>query len=150
LTLGAPAPLQELAMLTGAVDNLLPTALHRTPKAAAPLAPLSWQKPPPAIAVNLHGRGPQSTHALQELRPTILLAHAAPGKLVGDARRVVVTGNAAERSLATSVAAAAGLGRQHRRHLRGPARSGPAVHHHNRGRRRRAADQPTTTSGDVS
>jgi ADP-heptose:LPS heptosyltransferase len=179
LTLAAPAPLQELAMLTGAVDDLLPTALHRTPKAAAPLAPLSWQKPPPAIAVNLHGRGPQSTHALQELRPTILLAHAAPGKpgpewdsnvhevrrwcrlleysgipadpsdlalarpptpslapgaiivhpgcgftarhwpvnryaavarqLVGDARRVVVTGNAAERSLATSVAAAAGL-----------------------------------------
>jgi ADP-heptose:LPS heptosyltransferase len=79
LTLAAPAALRELAMLTGAVDELLPTALPRTPTAAAQLGPLSWPGPPPAVAVNLHGRGPQSTHALQELRPTILLAHGKPG-----------------------------------------------------------------------
>lgn len=71
LTLAAPAPLRELAMLTGAVDDLLPTALHRTP--------LRWQGRSPAVAVNLHGRGPQSTHALQELRPTVLLTHAGSG-----------------------------------------------------------------------
>jgi ADP-heptose:LPS heptosyltransferase len=179
LTLAAPAPLHELAMLTGAVDDLLPTALHRTPKAAAQLGQLSWQKPPPAVAVNLHGRGPQSTHALQELQPTILLTHAGPGKpgpkwdndlhevhrwcrlleysgipvdpsdlalarpqaaspapgavivhpgggfttrhwpvnryaavarqLAGGGLRVIVTGNAAERVLATQLATAAGL-----------------------------------------
>ncbi len=79
LTLAAPAPLRELAMLTGAVDDLLPTALHRTPTAVE-LGRLSWQEPPPAVAVNLHGRGPQSTRALQELRPTILLTHAGPGQ----------------------------------------------------------------------
>jgi ADP-heptose:LPS heptosyltransferase len=69
LTLAAPAPLRELAMLTGAVDDLLP----------AVLGPLSWQHAPPAVAVNLHGRGPQSTRALQELRPSLLLTHACPG-----------------------------------------------------------------------
>jgi ADP-heptose:LPS heptosyltransferase len=80
LTIAAPAPLRELAILTGAVDDLLPTALDRTPKAAAQLVRLSWQEPPPAVAVNLHGRGPQSTRVLQELQPTVLLTHAAPGK----------------------------------------------------------------------
>jgi ADP-heptose:LPS heptosyltransferase len=179
LTLAAPASLRELAMLTGAVDDLLPTAPRRTQKAAVQLGPLSWQEPPPAVAVNLHGRGPQSTRALQELQPTVLLAHACPGKpglewdsdlhevrrwcrlleysgipadpsdlalarpqapsptpgaiivhpgcgftarhwpvdryaavarrLTGGGLRVVVTGSAAERPLATYVAAAAGL-----------------------------------------
>jgi ADP-heptose:LPS heptosyltransferase len=33
--------------------------------------------------VNLHGRGPQSTRALQELRPTVLLTHANPGQPSG-------------------------------------------------------------------
>ena len=47
---------------------------------AAQLGPLSWQEPPPAVAVNLHGRGPRSTRALQELQPTVLLTHADPGK----------------------------------------------------------------------
>jgi ADP-heptose:LPS heptosyltransferase len=179
LTLAAPAPLRELAMLTGAVDDLLPTTLPRIQEAAAQLGPLSWHEPPPAVAVNLHGRGPQSTRALQELQPTVLLTHADSGKpgpewdsdlhevrrwcrlleyfgipadpsdlalarpqeassapgvvivhpgcgfaarhwpvnryaavarrLAGDGLRVVVSGSAAERPLATSVAAAAGL-----------------------------------------
>lgn len=71
LIFAAPAPLRELVMLTGSVDNLLPTAQ---------LGPLSWREPPPAIAVNLHGRGPQSTYALRALQPTALLTHAQPGQ----------------------------------------------------------------------
>lgn len=67
VVLAAPAPLTELAMLTGAVDALLPTT---------ELGPI--RLPSPAVAVNLHGRGPQSTDALRALRPGALLAHAAP------------------------------------------------------------------------
>jgi ADP-heptose:LPS heptosyltransferase len=80
LTLAAPASLRELALLTGAVDRLLPTPPHQTQHTTIQLGPLRWQQPPPDIAVNLHGRGPQSTHTLQELRPATLLAHATPGK----------------------------------------------------------------------
>ncbi len=68
LVLAAPAPLAELAVLTGAVDELLPTA---------ELGALTG--PSPAAAVNLHGRGPQSTQALRALRPGRLLTHAHPG-----------------------------------------------------------------------
>lgn len=71
LVLAAPAPLRELAMLTGAVDDLAPTAWW---------GQLRWRQAPPAIAVNLHGRGPQSTGVLRALRPAVLLAHAAPGQ----------------------------------------------------------------------
>lgn len=71
LILAAPEPLRELAVLTAAVDGLLPTA---------ELGPLTWPEPSPTVAVNLHGRGPQSTRALHELRPTVLLAHAQPGE----------------------------------------------------------------------
>ncbi|MGH4024176.1 MAG: glycosyltransferase family 9 protein [Pseudonocardiaceae bacterium] len=67
--LAAPAPLRELALLTGAVDDLVPTAR---------LGPIPWPGQP-AVAVNLHGRGPQSTHALCALRPATVLAHAHPG-----------------------------------------------------------------------
>lgn len=72
LVLAAPAALRELAMLTGAVDELLDTPQ---------LGPLSWRSPPPAVAVNLHGRGPQSTAVLRALRPCALLTHAQPGQL---------------------------------------------------------------------
>ncbi len=71
LVLAAPAPLRELAMLTAAVDDLLPTAR---------LGPLTWPQAPPAVAVNLHGRGPQSTCALRALQPSVLLTHAHPGE----------------------------------------------------------------------
>jgi ADP-heptose:LPS heptosyltransferase len=67
VVLAAPAPLGELAALTGAVDELLPTA---------GLVPLA--APPPEVAVNLHGRGPQSTAILRALRPGRLLTHAHP------------------------------------------------------------------------
>jgi ADP-heptose:LPS heptosyltransferase len=68
VVLAAPVALRELARLTGAVDELVPTAR---------LGPIPWLRPP-AVAVNLHGRGPQSTHALRALRPATLLAHAQP------------------------------------------------------------------------
>jgi ADP-heptose:LPS heptosyltransferase len=70
VVLAAPAVLQELALLTGAVDDLLPTP-H--------LGAINWHQPPPAVAVNLHGRGPQSTQSLRALKPTTLLTHAFPG-----------------------------------------------------------------------
>lgn len=67
IVLATPSPLRALVTLTGAVDTLLPTA-H--------LGPLNWASPPPAIAVNLHGRGPQSTHALRACCPVALITHA--------------------------------------------------------------------------
>jgi ADP-heptose:LPS heptosyltransferase len=66
----APAALAPLAKLTGAVDELID---------AAPLAPLPRSLARPAVAVNLHGRGPQSTRALAALEPERLVAFAADG-----------------------------------------------------------------------
>lgn len=63
--LAAPAPLRDLAVLTGAVDIFL-----STPELALP----RWTGPPPDIGVNLHGRGPQSHRLLQRLRPRRLVA----------------------------------------------------------------------------
>ncbi|MFZ0118640.1 MAG: glycosyltransferase family 9 protein [Pseudonocardiaceae bacterium] len=167
LVLAAPAPLREVAMLTGAVDDLLPTAQ---------LGALAWREQPPAVAVNLHGRGLQSTVALRAVQPGSLIGHGdhgpvwdgdlhevrrwcrlleyfgipadpadlalahpqepspAPGavivhpgcafgarrwpvdryaavarRLAGGGLRVMVTGSAAERPLASYVATAAGL-----------------------------------------
>lgn len=75
VVLAAPAVLGPLAELTDAVDDLLP---------ASGLAPLAWTQPPPDLAVNLHGRGPQSSRLLQALRPGRLVAYAsAPAGLVG-------------------------------------------------------------------
>jgi ADP-heptose:LPS heptosyltransferase len=63
LVLAAPAWLEPLARLTGAVDELLPhDGLH-------PLRGVS-----PALAVNLHGRGPQSHRILNAAGPRRLLA----------------------------------------------------------------------------
>jgi ADP-heptose:LPS heptosyltransferase len=66
-TTPALAPLVEL---TGAVDELLPTA--------APNA-LTWNRPSPDVAVNLHGRGPQSHQALDALGPRRRIGFGAPG-----------------------------------------------------------------------
>jgi ADP-heptose:LPS heptosyltransferase len=70
LSLAAPAWLGPLAGLTGAVDRVVPT----TGLAAPPR-----QLPPPAVAVNLHGRGPQSHRLLLKLRPERLLAFRCDG-----------------------------------------------------------------------
>ena len=64
IVLAAPAGLSPLARLTGAVDALLPQAgLDR---------PLATDRP--ALAVNLHGRGPQSTDLLRATGPERLWA----------------------------------------------------------------------------
>ena len=69
LVLAAPGALAPLVELTGAVDRLLP---------ASGIEPLRWAGPPPALAVNLHGRGPQSHRALQALSPAELVAFGCP------------------------------------------------------------------------
>lgn len=65
LVLAAPAALAPLVARIGAVDRLLPvpSAVHAPPR------PLTAPGPRPGLAVNLHGRGPQSTQALRGLGP---------------------------------------------------------------------------------
>lgn len=67
VVLAAPAALEPLALLTGAVDAVL---------AAHPLQPLSEAAKCADVAVNLHGRGPQSHRVLVEARPRRLIAFA--------------------------------------------------------------------------
>src|SRR5688572_31789136 len=67
--LAAPAPLATLAHLTGAVRTFLPTAELDSPP---------WSGDPPELAVNLHGRGPQTHRLLQALSPRRLVAFANP------------------------------------------------------------------------
>jgi ADP-heptose:LPS heptosyltransferase len=69
LVLAAPAALEPLTTLAGGVDRV-----HDT----ADLASFAWPGPPPALAVDLHGRGPQSHRALQATRPDRLLALDCP------------------------------------------------------------------------
>ncbi|OXM71779.1 MULTISPECIES: glycosyltransferase family 9 protein [Amycolatopsis] len=69
ITLAAPAALDELAALTGAVDRVLPTP---------GLGALRWTGAPPAVAVNLHGSGPESVTDLLGTRPGRLLSHRHP------------------------------------------------------------------------
>ena len=70
LVLAAPATLGPLAALTRAVDAVLPTD---DPSA------LRWSGPPPEVAVNLHGAGPQSHRALDRTAPLARIGFAAPG-----------------------------------------------------------------------
>ena len=65
LVLAAPAVLEPLTTLVDAVDGLLP---------AQELRPMNWPGAPPDVAVNLHGRGPQSTRLLQALAARRLVA----------------------------------------------------------------------------
>jgi ADP-heptose:LPS heptosyltransferase len=65
LVLALPSPLHELAMATGAVDEVL----H-----AEQLGPLPEALPAPELAVNLHGRGPQSHNLLRATRPKTMFA----------------------------------------------------------------------------
>ncbi|GAB3587804.1 glycosyltransferase family 9 protein [Amycolatopsis endophytica] len=69
LTLAAPAALAELATLTEAVDRVAPTT---------GLGALRWADPPPSVAVNLHGSGPESIADLLGTRPERLLSHWHP------------------------------------------------------------------------
>ncbi|MFF1612540.1 glycosyltransferase family 9 protein [Amycolatopsis sp. NPDC058278] len=69
LVLAAPESLRDLVELIDAVDELLPT-----PK----LGELAWPGPPPRLAVNLHGSGPESIHDLLAADPAELLTHRHP------------------------------------------------------------------------
>lgn len=65
LVVATPEALEPLVSLAGAADTLLP---------AGGLEPLSWDGPPPDVAVNLHGKGPQSHELLCALEPARLVA----------------------------------------------------------------------------
>jgi ADP-heptose:LPS heptosyltransferase len=83
LVLAAPPALAQLALLTGAVDEVLPY----TVPAEGDWPPLRWPGGPPDLAVNLHGRGPQSHQVLLELRPRRLwgFAHSSFPEVGGPA-----------------------------------------------------------------
>jgi ADP-heptose:LPS heptosyltransferase len=68
IVLATAGPLAGLAALSGAVDVILPTQ---------GLQPLDWRGPPPEVAVNLHGRGPQSHQILDALRPARRIGYGA-------------------------------------------------------------------------
>lgn len=65
--LATTAAVAPLARHAGAVDEILVTE---------PLGPVGWVGPPPDVAVNLHGRGPQSHRALLALAPRRIVAFA--------------------------------------------------------------------------
>ncbi|MGE2835844.1 glycosyltransferase family 9 protein [Mycobacterium sp. SMC-4] len=66
LLLAAPCRYRDLALHTGVVDDVVDTP---------GLVQIRGLPEPPAVAVNLHGRGPQSIAALLGLRPHRLLTH---------------------------------------------------------------------------
>ncbi len=68
LTVAAPRGLAPLVELVGGVDELVDTA---------PLAPLDPSLSGADLAVNLHGRGPQSNALLRAVRPARLVAYGA-------------------------------------------------------------------------
>jgi ADP-heptose:LPS heptosyltransferase len=67
--LAAPHALAPLAALAGAVDEVVDTA---------PLAPLDDALGEADVAVNLHGKGPQSHRVLLAARPRCLISFANP------------------------------------------------------------------------
>lgn len=69
IVLAMPKPLAPLAMFCGAVDEVLP---------AAGLGDLRWPGPPPDVAVNLHGRGPESIADLLSTKPKTLISQSNP------------------------------------------------------------------------
>lgn len=69
LVLATPEGLGDLVELIDAVDELLPTP---------GLGSLTWPGDPPSLAVNLHGRGPESIGDLLAQRPGELLTHRNP------------------------------------------------------------------------
>lgn len=65
LTLAAPGALRPLVDLAGVADRIADTR---------GLEPPPWRDDAPEVAVNLHGRGPQSHRLLQHLAPRRLVA----------------------------------------------------------------------------
>lgn len=77
-SLACPRGLAPLAELTGAVDEVVD---------ARPLEPLPETLRGVEVAVDLHGRGPQSHRVLQRLAPERLIAFASPAAGVADGPR---------------------------------------------------------------
>ena len=69
LVLAAPPVLEPLVRLAGVAGRLYP---------ATGLAPLRWAEQAPELAVNLHGRGPQSHRLLSGLRPGRVVGYGCP------------------------------------------------------------------------
>lgn len=69
VSLAAPAGLAPLALHTGAVDEVV---------GVGPLEPLPPVLHGADLAVNLHGKGPQSTRLLQDARPARLVSYGLP------------------------------------------------------------------------
>jgi ADP-heptose:LPS heptosyltransferase len=74
LVLATPAALTPLVAATGAVDRIFATA----PYVRGPIDSLNWTGPRPAVAVNLHGKGPQSHRALFATDPVQFIGYAQP------------------------------------------------------------------------
>ncbi|MEU6773079.1 glycosyltransferase family 9 protein [Streptomyces sp. NPDC046759] len=74
IVLALPPGLTEPALATGAVDAVFPA---EAPGRAVPSL-THWTGPPPHVAIDLHGNGPESRDALASLQPRRLLAHACP------------------------------------------------------------------------
>jgi ADP-heptose:LPS heptosyltransferase len=70
VVLATTEALRPLAELIHAVDEVLP---------ARELEPLDWTGPPPALAVDLHGKGPASHEIVAALHPERLLCFGSPG-----------------------------------------------------------------------
>lgn len=74
VVLATPAPLHPLlrpSLEAQSAGELVDRCVD-----ARGLEPIAWEGPPPDIAVNLHGRGPQSHRLLQALAPGRLIAFA--------------------------------------------------------------------------
>jgi ADP-heptose:LPS heptosyltransferase len=69
IVLAAPAAYRDLALLTGAVDEVVPTA---------GLGDVHALDQPPMLGVNLHGAGPQSIEHLLAVAPLAMLTHRHP------------------------------------------------------------------------
>lgn len=69
LVLAAPAGVGGFLASFGVVDEVLDTAGAEA---------LRWESGAPEVAVNLHGRGPQSHRLLEALRPRTLVAFGCP------------------------------------------------------------------------
>jgi ADP-heptose:LPS heptosyltransferase len=80
LTVAAPGSLEALARHAGVADAWVPTdGLHRVPAVTGPPRR-------PAVAVNLHGRGPQSHSWLAAHEPAHMIAFAAPPRYLDGPR----------------------------------------------------------------
>jgi ADP-heptose:LPS heptosyltransferase len=75
LALAIPAALTPLVARLELADRIVtvPSAVTEPPTT------LPWSGSPPTLAVNLHGKGPQSTQALAALRPSQLWSYNIPG-----------------------------------------------------------------------